>query len=118
MFNEKTLHQIGFWASACCAVHCAVTPLLLVLFPLMIQIPEKWHDGFIYATLLLGLAITIRSAVKNQIYRPLAFVGLACVAAFVGHFMSSCTITDICIGIFLSIAHWFNHKVAVCKHQH
>ena len=116
--TERTLHRIGFWASACCAVHCALTPVLLIFFPLMIQMPERWHDTFIYATLALGLGLTGWSSYKHHTYKPLLLVVAACGMAIYSQFLYSCTAPDITIGILLSLAHWFNHKVKYCKHLH
>jgi uncharacterized membrane protein YhhN len=115
---STTLNRVAIIASACCAIHCSVTPLLLVLIPTFWTIPDKWHDGFIWASVVLGLILTAKTAWQRKRYSPFGFAIASMLLAIVGHELSHSHWMDFAVGTCLVLAHWFNHEKKVCSHRH
>ena len=111
----KLVDKIGMVLSACCAIHCALTPLLLLILPAMHMIPDKWHDAFIFSTVALALVLTLRNIGRTKLPFLISILGLS--FALLAHLRFE-TFFDILVGISLSAAHWFNHSVKKCSHSH
>ena len=125
MSIEQKLNKAGMVASSCCAVHCMLTPAIIIIFPMFIKTSGPWHDILIYGSVVLAMALTFWKAwkLKDPLYLPalLSFcafflaLGTIIGEAHGGHHYIK---VDIMIGLLLVWAHWVNHKVKFCSHDH
>ena len=115
-FKIKNLDFLGFLASALCAVHCTVVPLVFSIG--LIDLGDL-HHNHLFDVLIVGAGMVIASSsiikdyFKNRIKAPLflCLVGIgALVMGLFGH-ESSHQFSSILGGLALAFSHLLNWKL-------
>jgi hypothetical protein len=117
------LDNIGMTASALCAVHCAVVPVLITALPLMGLgfLADPWVEWWM---IILALVIGISSLSLSYLNTHRRILPLIMLAAgfgviITGHLLITGWLEAVivpCGGLTIAAAHFVNYKYAgVCK---
>ena len=121
------LDRLGIIGSTVCAVHCATFPILVAVLPLFgytaLKIPDTYHDTFIVATMLIGLASITMSLYKHGKFMATTLMvsGLALLSlTLLAHNQLTDGVHAILLSlgaIMVALAHYTNAKL-LHKHVH
>jgi MerC mercury resistance protein len=107
------LDRLGIWLSAGCAVHCAVTPVLLLVAPVLGS--ALFENTLRLVLVSLGVGAVLWGIVSHRSLRALPWL-LAAVALFVWLVLHHETPHEALLSVFASTlligAHWTNLRVA------
>lgn len=127
MSKQKILDRIGIGASTLCAVHCALTPLLITIAPLVglgFLFEEKFEAVFLMVTVGLAfLSIAWGFLKKHRSFEPFYLLLLGAALFFLSHyFEDNQSIQSIMPhpismglgGLSIAISHFINLRL--CHH--
>ena len=87
--THRTLDRAGMIVSVLCAIHCAITPILLGLLPLSgfvgILASSKYEGTFLTAAVVLGIGSLAWGFRIHRLVAPSLLLVAGIVLIFVGH---------------------------------
>lgn len=120
--------KVGMFLSALCALHCLLTPILMITLPLM---AEKFEDPLVHIVLALFVVpvgcYAFLSGFKHHHNKSILITGLVGVfivgmtsilPIFVEHFHEVEIPLMILGSLILLAAHFQNRKSCACEHKH
>ncbi len=121
------LDQVGLSLSFLCALHCALTPFILFIFPLFAQsyLQSQWVHillgVFVIPVAILAMWAGFRHH-RRKIVFALVFPGLALISALsfgAAQFLTPLTesVLMILASAILISAHLLNRKFCACEHH-
>ena len=127
--TQKILDRLAIVAAALCAVHCLLTPLLIVLVPILASTLTA-DEGFHRLMLLWVLptsALAWGLGCRRHGNRSVLLLGLAGLAILIGVALwgrallgeSAEKVATVAGGLAISAGHWRNYRLcrdAACEH--
>lgn len=124
MSKQKIVDRVGMTASTLCAVHCALSPLLITIAPLVglgFLFEEKFETIFIMATVGLGFLSTAWGFLKkHRSFEPFYLLLLGAAIFYISHNFHDLhqfiphPISMALGGLSIAISHFVNLKL--CHH--
>lgn len=108
------LDQIGIWASFVCLIHCALTPIVLAVMPMLIWGGDRMHVILAAILPLIALAAFIPGYLQHRQWTVLALAvaGLSLIVLALGAPKPYAEIALTMSGSLLLIrAHWRNRQL-------
>ena len=117
--GKLILDKLGICASAVCAVHCLVTPFIILLFPLAglaFLESERLEIGFLALSFLLAVSSLLMSYLRrHRNSRPMLIAAIGIALFITGKMVSTETeetILSLVGGGLLIVAHYLNIKLS------
>ena len=125
MFNQITLDKLSIGASTLCAIHCAVLPIMIALFPTLSVLPfddHVFHEALVLMIVPMSLLAGVFGCSKHKdklvLFGLISGLLLLILTTFLGHDLLGETgekaFTLLATGI-LAAAHWRNFSL--CRAQ-
>lgn len=116
------LDRAGMTASAMCAVHCALLPMVITLLPLwgLEFLAEEWVELFMIGLALIIGVISLSVSFKKHHRRKMPLLLLAVGFGFIllGHLSYSELLEPILIplgGLTIAVSHYINWRFSACR---
>lgn len=124
-FKQPLFDQLSMGASVICAIHCAVLPIMLALFPALSSLPNNNHDFHLALIVLIVPASLLAAYLGCAKHKDKwVLIGIATglltltITALLGHDLvgevGEKTLT-MCASIVLIAAHWRNYRLCRSK---
>lgn len=129
MSKQKYKHllpaeKIGVFLSLLCAIHCLAMPIVLFAAPYLassfaFSIKMEWF--LVIVSFLLALLLLFQDYRKHHKPLPLYFLALGVLIKVVDTLVATKSIEwifGLALGIFITLAYWFNYKhktACTCK---
>lgn len=117
----KLLNYLGMTASALCLIHCVLTPILIMIFPLLFADSSHNHRYEIFFILLLAMAsitfwqgYTLHRSRRSLSMAGVGFILLVCSLLIKTHPAISIVLSTLG-AVCMLLAHYWNHKLC---HDH
>jgi hypothetical protein len=114
---RSKLDSVGMTASALCAIHCAVVPIVLTALPLIGLgfLANPWIEWFMISSSLLIAGYSIGSSYfyNHRRFLPLILMTIGCTFVICGHTLNKEWIESIIVpvgGLTIAAAHFVNIK--------
>lgn len=128
--KQLWLHYFGMVTSFVCLIHCLITPILILVFPLLIS-PDSHDVKYeIFFVLLLAFAsvtfwqgYTIHKSRRSLIMAGIGFVLLVTsIMTYEGHLHLGhphwSVVLSLLGGACMLLAHYWNYKLCRCHGHH
>jgi len=119
--SQSLLDKLSIGASTICAIHCAVLPILLAVFPALSFLPSEnheFHEALVILVVPMSLLAAYLGCSKHKDMRVLVGIGsglvLLLVTALFGHDLVGETgekAFTVLASIILAMSHWRNYKL-------
>ncbi len=116
VFKEILIERIGFYLSIACAIHCLSLPVFLFFAPYIAStfaFNENIEWMLVLSSFLLAAFLLVKDYRKHRQMQPMLFLGIAFLSKFlevVLGFNSLNWIFGVLLGVFVSLAYWYNYK--------
>lgn len=116
--RHEHLDKVGATLSVICAIHCVLTPIILIALPLVglgLLADEKWEIAFLILSGALATGSNCWGYAKHKNFGPIGILSIAIALLIAGHMMDKHIIAGFG-GICVAFSHWFNYKLChSCK---
>jgi hypothetical protein len=123
--NNKTIwEKAGFGLTTLCAIHCAATPVIISLAPMLGAKFEQFHQyefAFLIISLILAFVLLRKDFAIHRNPLPKILIATAFFIAIIGWRLLPELLVSLGVSVLVLLAYWVNwkHKAACnCEHVH